>query len=63
MSEEQTHCEVCFSHVAELKRIPQMTYSPKAQTDSAQRVKQAIEDNRKILKDASKEAKDNTYDG
>ena len=63
MNEEQTHCEVCFSHVSELKRIPQMTYSPKADTDSAKRVKQAIKDNREILKQASKEAKGNTHDG
>ena len=63
MNEEQSHCEICFCHVSELKRIPQMTYTTKAETDSAQRVKQAIEDNRKILKEVSKEAKEATYDG
>ena len=63
MSEEQHKCELCFSFVSELKRIPQMTYTQNKETQSAQRVKQAIEENREILKQASKEAKDNTHDG
>tara|TARA_B100001093_G_scaffold340006_1_gene324776 strand:- start:609 stop:860 length:252 start_codon:yes stop_codon:yes gene_type:complete len=63
MSEEQDRCELCSSIKSELKRIPQMTYIGSKQTDSAKRVKEAIEDNRKILKQASKEAKEKTYDG
>tara|TARA_R100000030_G_scaffold68571_4_gene52361 strand:+ start:2476 stop:2667 length:192 start_codon:yes stop_codon:yes gene_type:complete len=63
MNEEQTHCELCYSHVSELKRIPQMTYTASKQTQAAQRVERAIEENREILKQASKEAKGNTYDG
>ncbi len=63
MSEEQDMCELCYSFVSELKRIPQMTYTKTKETESAQRVKEAINDNREILKQASKEAKDNIYDG
>ena len=63
MTEEQDKCELCFSFTSELKRIPQMTYTASKETQSAQRVKQAIEENREILKQASKEAKGNTYDG
>ena len=62
MSEEQHKCELCFSFVSELKRIPQMTYTQNKETQSAQRVKEAIEENREILRQASKEAKDNMYD-
>ena len=63
MTEEQDKCELCFSFTSELKRIPQMTYTASKETQSAKRVKQAIEENREILKQASKEAKGNTYDG
>ena len=63
MSEEQDKCEVCFSLTSELKRIPQMTYIASKEAQSAKRVKQAIEENREILKQASEEAKGKTYDG
>ncbi len=63
MSEEQDKCELCLSHTSELRRIPQMTYTASKESQSAQRVKQAIEENREILKQASKEAKGKTYDG
>ena len=62
MSEKQHQCELCFSFVSELKRIPQMTYTQNKETQTAQRVKEAIEENREILRQASKEAKDNMYD-
>ncbi len=61
MSEEQEKCELCGE--TKIHRIPQMTYVQNRETQSAQRVNQAIEENREILKQASKEAKDNTYDG
>jgi hypothetical protein len=52
INEEQTICEICHSEDSHLRRIPQMTYIVKPETDSAKRVRQAIEDNRKILKEA-----------
>jgi len=61
MSEEQKVCELCGEIT--IHRIPQMTYVRNKQTQSAQRVEQAIEENREILKQASKEAKDKLYDG
>ncbi len=63
MNEEQDKCELCSSFTSELRRIPQMTYTASKESQSAQRVKQAIEENREILKQASKEAKEKTYDG
>ena len=63
MSEEQEKCELCFSPNSELKRIPQMTYTASKESQSAKRVKQAIEENREILKQVTKEAKGKTYDG
>jgi len=62
MNEEQDKCEICSSLTSELKRIPQMTYTASKESQSAQRVKQAIDDNREILKQATKEAKGKTYD-
>ena len=62
MSEEYNLCEICGEKDT-IHRIPQMTYIQNKETQSAQRVTQAIEENREILKQASKEAKDNTYDG
>lgn len=63
MSEEQDKCELCSSPTSDLKRIPQMTYTASKESQSAQRVKKAIEDNRNILKEATTEARGNTYDG
>tara|TARA_R100001510_G_C7467798_1_gene85411 strand:+ start:61 stop:312 length:252 start_codon:yes stop_codon:yes gene_type:complete len=63
MSEEQDKCEICSSQVSELTRIPQMTYTTSKESQAAKRVKQAIEENREILKKASEEAKGETYDG
>ena len=62
MSEEQTKCELCSSSNSKLKRIPQMTYTATKESQSARRVKEAIEENREILKQASKEAKGRTHD-
>ena len=62
MSEECNLCEICGEKDT-IHRIPQMTYVQNKETQSAQRVSQAIEENREILNQASKEAKDNTYDG
>ena len=63
MSEEQDKCELCFSQTSELRRIPQMTYTASKESQASQRVKKAIEENREILKQASKDAKGNIYDG
>ncbi len=63
MNEEQQRCEICFSQAPELKRIPQLTYIASKENQSAKRVKDAIEENRKILKQASKEARNTKYDG
>ena len=62
MSEECNLCEICGEKDT-IHRIPQITYTQNKESQSAQRVNQAIEENREILKQASKEAKDNTYDG
>ena len=62
MSEIQEVCELCYSHTSELRKIPQMTYVSKPVSESAQNVKNAIEDNRKILKEAIKEVKGKEYD-
>ena len=62
MYETQDHCEICFSHTAALRRIPQLTTTQKASSKEAQRVKEAIEDNKNILKEMDKEARNTTYD-
>ena len=51
MYETQDHCEICFSHTAALRRIPQLTTTQKAPSKEAQRIKEAIEDNKDILKE------------
>ena len=62
MNETQEHCEICFSHTATLRRIPQLTTTQKAPSKEAQRVKEAIEDNKNILKEMDREARSTTYD-
>jgi hypothetical protein len=62
MNETQSHCEICFSDTAALRRIPQMTSTTKPISEEAKRVEQAIEENRKIFKEMDKEARSQTYD-
>ncbi len=54
MNDTQDHCDLCFSSGC-LRRIPQLTYVTKPESESSKRVREAIEDNRKILKDSVKE--------
>lgn len=62
MNETQDHCEICFSDAAALRRIPQITSTVKQVSKESSRVKEAIEENRKILKEMNKEARSQTYD-
>ena len=62
MNETQDHCEICFSDAATLRRIPQITSTVKQVSKESSRVKEAIEENRKILKEMNKEASSQTYD-
>lgn len=62
MNETQSHCEVCFSDTAALRRIPQITSTQKPISEEAKRVKQAIEENREIFKEMDKQARNQTYD-
>ena len=61
MNEVQDHCDICFSSDC-LRRIPQLTYVAKPESESAKRVREAIEDNRKILKDSIKETRNKQDD-
>ena len=61
MNEIQDHCDLCFSSDC-LRRIPQLTYTSKPETKSAKNVKEAIEENRKILKDSIEEARNKQHD-
>ena len=62
MTETQERCEICFSHVSSIRRIPQLTTIAKSSTDHAKRVKEAIEDNKEIFKEMQKEARSQIYD-
>ena len=62
MNETQDHCEVCFSDAGTLRRIPQLTTPLKPLSKEAQRVRDAIEDNKNILKEMDKEARNTSYD-
>ena len=62
MTEDYNLCILCEEKDT-IHRIPQMTYSQNKETQSAERVKQAIEENRQILKEATKEARGKMYDG
>jgi|AACY02.3.fsa_nt_gi putative FmdB family regulatory protein len=62
MTETQERCEICFSHVSNIRRIPQLTTTIKSIPDHAKRVKQAIEDNKEIFNEMNKEARSQTYD-
>tara|TARA_R100001509_G_scaffold89864_1_gene51570 strand:+ start:900 stop:1091 length:192 start_codon:yes stop_codon:yes gene_type:complete len=62
MNEVQSHCEICFSHASTLQRIPQLTTTQKSPSKESQRVKQAIEDNRELLKEMDKDARNTIYD-
>ena len=62
INEVQDHCDFCFSGDC-LRRIPQMTFTSKPESKESKNVKQAIEENRQILKDSIKETKGKEYDG
>jgi len=62
MTENQDHCEICSSSSC-LQRIPQMPYFKTFESKEAgnrspvgDKVKEAIEENRRILKQQKKEA-------
>lgn len=61
MSETQEVCELC-EEKGTLRRIPQLTSISKPESDSAKRVKEAIEDNREIFKEMYKEASNQHVD-
>ena len=61
MSETQEACELCGSE-GTLQRIPQMTSISKPESESAKRVKEAIEENKKIFKEMYKEASNQHVD-
>ena len=61
MSETQESCELCKA-TGTLQRIPQMTSISKPVSESSKRVKEAIEDNKKIFKEMYDEARSQTYD-
>ena len=61
MNDTQDHCDLCFSSDC-LRRIPQLTYTSKPESESAKRVREAIEDNRKILKDSIKQTRNRQDD-
>ena len=61
MSDVQEACELCGSK-GTLQRIPQMTSISKPESESAKRVKEAIEDNKEIFKEMYKEARSQSVD-
>ena len=61
MKETQDFCELCGATEA-LQRIPQLTSISKPESESAKKVKQAIEDNKKIFKELYNEARTQIYD-
>tara|TARA_R100001163_G_C4951512_1_gene119095 strand:+ start:79 stop:330 length:252 start_codon:yes stop_codon:yes gene_type:complete len=62
MTETQERCEICFSHVSNIRRIPQLTTVMKPTPDHEKRVKEAINDNKEVFKEMQKEARSQTYD-
>ena len=61
MKETQDFCELCGT-TETLQRIPQLTSISKPESESAKKVKQAIEDNKKIFKELYNEARTQIYD-
>ena len=61
MNDVQDHCDLCFGSDC-LRRIPQLTYTSKPEPESDKRVREAIEDNRKILKDSIKQTRNRQDD-
>lgn len=61
MKETQEYCELCGA-TQTLQRIPQLTSISKPPSEEAMRVKEAIEDNKKIFKELYNEARTQTYD-
>ena len=61
MKETQEACERCGSE-GTVHRIPQLTSISKPESESSKRVKEAIEDNKKIFKELYNEARTQTYD-
>jgi aspartate ammonia-lyase len=61
MKDVQSICELCNSE-GTLQRIPQLTSISKPESESARRVKEAIEENRKIFKKLDKEGRTQIYD-
>jgi ferritin len=57
MKEEQKQCELCFSFVSELQRIPQLTSISKPPSEEGKRIKEAIEENKEIFNQLNKEAR------
>jgi SpoVK/Ycf46/Vps4 family AAA+-type ATPase len=62
MTEQQSHCELCFADNKNLRRIPQITTTQKSPSEEGKRIKQAIEDNKEIFKEMDREARSTTYD-
>jgi len=62
MKEEQKQCELCFSFVSELQRIPQLTSISKPPSEEGKRIEEAIEDNKKLFKELYNEARTQSYD-
>ena len=62
--ESQDQCTLCSSQ--DLNRVPQMPFLKRSVKSKGckvgDKVKAAIEENRAILNDAEKDAKDNLYD-
>lgn len=61
MNETQESCELCEA-TGTLQRIPQLTSISKPPSEESKRVKEAIEDNKKIFKELYNEARTQTYD-
>ena len=61
MNETQETCELCEA-TGTLQRIPQLTSISKPPSEEGKRIKEAIEDNKKIFKELYNEARNQTYD-
>lgn len=61
MKETQEVCELC-EQKGTLRRIPQLTSISKPESESAKRVKEAIEENKQIFKEMYKEASNQNVD-
>jgi len=61
MKETQEVCEICEER-GSLQRIPQLTSISKPESESARRVKEAIEENKQLFKEMYKEASNQNVD-